>query len=59
MSSHPSLRISSQDLGRREDGALVGLVTLDDLLELFTEAMGNVNQLIKGELKKESRRRKA
>lgn len=54
-----------RDLGVRrmpvvdQDGALVGLVTLDDLLELFTEAMGNVNQLIRGELKRESRQRRA
>lgn len=42
-----------------QDGALVGLVTLDDLLELFTDAMDNVSQLIKGELRKEAHRRTA
>lgn len=54
-----------RDLGVRrmpvvdQDGALVGLATLDDLLQLFAEAMGNVTRLISGEIKKESRRRMA
>lgn len=42
-----------------QDGSLVGLVTMDDLLELFTEAMDNMTQLIKGEVRRESRLRKA
>lgn len=52
-----------RDLGVRrmpvvdQDGALVGLITLDDLIELFAEAMENMTRLISGELKKESRRR--
>lgn len=40
------------------DGALVGLMTLDDLLDLFTEAMDNITRLIKGEIGKETRLRK-
>lgn len=53
-----------RDLGVRrmpvvdQDGALVGLVTLDDLLELLSETMENMTRLISGELKRESRRRK-
>lgn len=53
-----------RDLGVRRmpvvdhNGALVGLVTLDDLLELLTESMDNVAQLIKSELRKETRLRK-
>ncbi|HSH41721.1 MAG TPA: CBS domain-containing protein [Arenicellales bacterium] len=42
-----------------QDGSLVGLVTLDDLLDLFTEALDNMTRLIKGELRRESRQRKA
>lgn len=42
-----------------QDGSLVGLITLDDLLELFTEAMDNMSQLIKGEIRRESRLRPA
>jgi len=42
-----------------QDGSLVGLVTMDDLLELFTEALDNMTQLIKGEVRRESRLRKA
>jgi predicted transcriptional regulator len=54
-----------RDLGVRrmpvvdQDGSLVGLVTMDDLLELFTEAMDNMTRLIKSEVKRESRLRKA
>ena len=50
-----------RDLGVRRmpvvdaNGGLVGLVTLDDLLELLTESMDNVAQLIKSELRKETR----
>lgn len=53
-----------RDLGVRrmpvvdQDESLVGLITMDDLVELFTEAMDNMNQLIKGEVRKESRLRK-
>ncbi len=53
-----------RDLGVRRmpvvdrNGALVGLVTLDDLLELLTESMDNMAQLIKSELRKETRLRK-
>jgi len=54
-----------RDLGVRrmpvidQDGSLVGLVAMDDLLELFTEAMDNMTRLIKGEVNRESRLRKA
>jgi len=41
-----------------QDGSLVGLITLDDLLDLFTEAMDNMTQLIRGEVRRESRLRK-
>lgn len=41
-----------------QDGSLVGLITMDDLLELFAEAMDNMTQLIKDEVRKESRLRK-
>lgn len=53
-----------RDLGVRrmpvieQDGSLVGLITLDDLLELFTEAMDNMTHLIKSEVRKESRLRR-
>lgn len=52
-----------RDLGVRrmpvvdQDGALVGLATSDDLLELFAEAMNNVVQMVRSELKRETRRR--
>jgi CBS domain-containing protein len=39
------------------DGALVGLVTLDDLLELCGEALLNMTRLIRGEVRRESRLR--
>lgn len=54
-----------RDLGVRRmpvvdgEGSLVGLITMDDLLELFAEAMDNMTQLIKGEVRRESRLRKA
>jgi CBS domain-containing protein len=38
-------------------GALVGLVTLDDLLELCGEALVNMSRLIRGEIRRESRLR--
>ena len=41
-----------------QDESLVGLITLDDLLELLTEALDNMTRLIKGEVGKESRLRK-
>lgn len=53
-----------RDLGVRrmpvvdQEGSLVGLITMDDLLKLFTEAMDNMTQLIKGEVRRESRLRK-
>lgn len=53
-----------RDLGVRRmpvvdgEGSLVGLITLDDLMEMFTEAMDNMTALIKSELRKESRLRK-
>lgn len=53
-----------RDLGVRrmpivdQDGSLVGLITMDDLLELFTKAMENMSRLIKGEVNRESRLRK-
>ena len=39
------------------DGALVGLVTFDDFLELFAEAMSNMSALVKAELARETRLR--
>jgi CBS-domain-containing membrane protein len=38
-------------------GALVGLVTLDDLLELCGEALVNMSRLIRGEIRRENRLR--
>jgi len=54
-----------RDLGVRrmpvvdQDGSLVGLVAMDDLLELFSEAMDHMAQLIKSEVRRETRLRKA
>lgn len=53
-----------RDLGVRrmpvvdQEGSLVGLITMDDLLELLAEAMDNVTRLIKGEMRAESHLRK-
>lgn len=52
-----------RDLGVRrmpvvdKDGSLVGLITLDDLVELFTEAMDNMTRLIRSEVSKEAQHR--
>lgn len=37
-----------------DDGGLVGIVTLDDLLELLSEEMFGLSRLVKNEQKKES-----
>ncbi|RTR06921.1 CBS domain-containing protein [Halomonas nitroreducens] len=42
-----------------QDGALVGLITLDDLLVLFTETLDNMTCLIRTEMDSEAKRRKA
>jgi len=53
-----------RDLGVRrmpvvdQDESLVGLITMDDLLDLLAEAMDNVTKLIKGEVRREARSRK-
>lgn len=53
-----------RDLGVRrmpvvdQDESLVGLITMDDLVGLLTLAMNNMNQLIKGEVRRESRLRR-
>jgi CBS domain-containing protein len=39
-------------------GVLVGLATLDDLLEWAAEVLANITHLVKGELRRESRLRK-
>ena len=36
-----------------EDGALVGILTLDDLLELFAEELTSLSQLVRHEQRKE------
>jgi signal-transduction protein with cAMP-binding, CBS, and nucleotidyltransferase domain len=41
------------------DGSLMGLITMDDLLELFTEAMDNMTHLIKTEVNREAHLRKS
>ena len=38
-------------------GMLVGIITLDDLMELMAEAMGHIASLIRREIGKETRRR--
>ena len=38
-------------------GALVGIITLDDLMELMAEAMGHIASLIRREIGTEARRR--
>ncbi|ATJ81564.1 CBS domain-containing protein [Halomonas beimenensis] len=40
------------------DGSLVGLITLDDLLELFTESLDTMTRLVRNEMRKETQRRK-
>lgn len=53
-----------RDLGVRrmpvvdQDESLVGLITMDDLVGLFTLAMNNMNQLIKSEVRREFRLRR-
>jgi CBS domain-containing protein len=39
-------------------GALAGLVTLDDFVELFTEAIGNMAGVVRNELSRETRLRR-